>query len=548
MAQIVNTNLRATSAQNNLNRTGNDLNTALQRLSSGLRVNSAKDDAAGLAIANKFTSQINGLGQAVRNANDGISFAQTAEGAMSEITTALQRIRDLALQATNGSNGAEQRAALQQEVGQMVAEIDRIASQTTFNGLQVLDGSVSNLSFQIGANVGETVSLDGVDVRATALGSAPGQVQSIGRRTILAAGEAGTQGLQESAAAPVDIDNFQVYTDEVAAADAIDVADTQYGGNIVGVTTANLIDRTSDDYGGGQAKAVAERINTIRESGVAELQGVYASAVNTFQGSDVAAADYAGGVDANVTVSNVGAGSLDNGDLVINGVDIGPVEFLSDDSTGTLVEAINSKSDISGVTAAVNEQGELILTAEDGRDMVINTASVAVTNDLFGGGDELATDRFDADFTNLRVAGRLQISGQDTINFAGTDADSVGVDATGLAAAGSEDNVQASGSIAYADVSTVAGANITIASVDSALSQVDFSRAQLGAVQNRLESTIRNLSSVQESLTASRSRILDADFAAESTKLARAQVLQQAGISVLAQANALPQSVLSLLG
>src|SRR5688572_28891562 len=178
MAQVINTNTLSLNAQRNLQTSGNQLATSLQRLTSGLRINSAKDDAAGLAISNRFTTQVRGLNVATRNANDGISFAQTTESALDEITTSLQRIRDLAVQSANDSNSASDRQSLQAEVDQLVSEIDRIAGTTTFNGAKVANGSLKNLNFQVGANAGETVSVKGVDARASSLGSQPGAVQS----------------------------------------------------------------------------------------------------------------------------------------------------------------------------------------------------------------------------------------------------------------------------------------------------------------------------------------------------------------------------------
>lgn len=552
MPQIVNTNIASLTAQRNLNKSQAGLQTSLQRLSSGLRINSAKDDAAGLATSNRFTTQVRGLNIAVRNANDGISFAQTTEGALGEVTTALQRIRDLAVQSANDTNSSSDRQSLQEEVNQLVSEINRIAETTTFNGTKVLDGSKDKLNFHIGADANQTVSVSGMDARASRLGAQPGVVQSTGNRVLIsAAADAGTQGVQEDTGGngATDISDFSIRMDSVNSGDEVNLAAARFGGNIESVATADLEDRFSDNYGSGLAKSLADRINSARDSGETTMQGVYASAVTTFRGSDLTSNDMtATTVDANSTATNVGAGELQNGDLVINGVDIGAVEFEANDSSGSLVNAINSKSSVTGVQASVDKNGELLLTASDGRDIVIDTSSAAVTNDLFGGGDELSTDRFSGNVTDLRVSGRLTITGTDTINFGGNDTATAALDANGLAATGSEDNVQAVGTINNADITSVSAANLTITSVDSALSQVDSMRATLGAVQNRLDSTIRNLSSVSESLSAANSRILDADFATETAALAKNQVLQQAGISVLAQANALPQSALSLLG
>ncbi|OUR90547.1 flagellin [Gammaproteobacteria bacterium 42_54_T18] len=558
MALSINTNVSSLNAQRNLSKSQGDLQTSFQRLSSGLRINGAKDDAAGLAISNRFTTQVRGLNVAVRNANDGISFAQTTEGALTEVSTALQRIRDLAVQSANDTNSASDRQSLQAEVSQLVSEIDRISETTNFNGSNVLDGSKETLKFHIGANSNQTVSVAGVDAKSSSLGSQPGVVETTGGRVAVLATTTGTQGLSDTAADAISITSFTVRTADVEAADAVDVTDVKYGGNIDLVATADLQDRTNANYGSGQAKAIAERINDIRSDGDPNLQGVYASAVTTFQGSDLVAADYAGAVDVTENSTSVGAGKLDNGELNINGVDIGPATFQAGDADGSLTNAINAKSDVTGVEASINKNGELILTADDGRDIVVTvdedtaagvgTADDAILlNDLFGGGDELTTDRFDQGVTDLRATGRITISGNDTIVLGGNDTE-LGLDAAGLALDGSVENGQAQGTIANADVTTAAASNSTIEAVDSALAQVNSFRADLGAVQNRFESTIRNLSSVSESLSAANSRILDADFASETAALSKNQVLQQAGISVLAQANALPQQALSLLG
>lgn len=548
MPQLINTNISSINAQRNLNRSQGALQTSLQRLSSGLRINSAKDDAAGLAISNRFTTQVRGLNVAIRNANDGISFAQTTESALDEISSALQRMRDLAVQSANDTNSNSDRISLQAEVSQLVQEIDRIAKTTTFNNRPVLDGSNEKISFHIGANANQSVSVEGVDARSSSLGQQPGIVQSTGNRVYLVdGGDAGTQGVQEGANGVADISDFTVRLASVANADSINIADTTYGGNLSSASVASLTDRTDLDYGSGLAKTIAKRINDIRSSGEVSMQGVYATATTVFRGSDVIAGDYSGTVNANSDTSSVGTGALNNGDLIINGVDIGPVEFLSKDSSGSLVRAINAKSDVSGVTASVDRNGELVLTAEDGRDIILTTSSAQINNELFGGGDELDTARFDANFTDLRVSGRVTVTGTDTLNFEGNNITQLGMDANGLAADGAESNVQAIGTIASADITTVDGANRLITSVDSALDQINSIRGQLGAIQNRFESTVRNLSSISESLAAANSRILDADFAAETATLSKNQVLQQAGISVLAQANALPQQVLSLL-
>lgn len=507
MPQIINTNISSINAQRNLNKSQGSLQTSLQRLSSGLRINSAKDDAAGLAISNRFITQVRGLNVAVRNANDGISLAQTTESALDEITTSLQRIRDLAVQSANDTNSQADRISLQAEVDQLIDEVDRIATTTTFNGRNVLNGSLSSYYFQIGANSGEGVEVSGVDARINSLGSQPGAVQS------------GASSLAVAAAATLS--SFQIAVGTGGA--TVDVLSAVNGGAITGSAIANLTDPSASDYGSGVAKSLAERINDLRASGTEGLEGVYATAETVYDYSDLA---------TTVAASDafVGVGTLAHGDLVLNGVNIGPVTVEERDANGALREAINSKTPQTGVSASIDVNGRLVLTAKDGRDIVVTTQNGAA--DILYDGGENATV---ADLTNDYKSGTLTVSAQDTIAL------SSGQSAT------DGNNVQAVGTVANADITTLEGANITMDSIDSALAQIDGFRGELGAVQNRFESTIRNLSAVSESLSAANSRIRDADFAAETANLSKNQVLQQAGISVLAQANALPQQVLSLL-
>ncbi|MAR92452.1 MAG: flagellin [Pseudomonadales bacterium] len=507
MPQIINTNISSINAQRNLNKSQGSLQTSLQRLSSGLRINSAKDDAAGLAISNRFITQVRGLNVAVRNANDGISLAQTTESALDEITTALQRIRDLAVQSANDTNSQADRISLQAEVDQLIDEVDRIATTTTFNGRNVLDGSLSSYYFQIGANSGEGVEVSGVDARINSLGSQPGAVQST------------ASSLATAAASTLSSFEITVGTNGTT----VDVLSADSGGAITGSSVGALTDPSGIGYGAGAAKSLAERINELRQDSVDGLEGVYATAESSYDYSDitttVAASD-----------AYVGDGELAHGDLSINGVAIGPVTIQERDADGALRDAINAKTPQTGVSAGIDINGRLVLTAEDGRDLVISTQNGAA-GILFNGGDNVTV----AEETNDFKAGTLTVSAQDTIALG------AGQSAT------DDNNVQAVGTIANADITTIEGSNITMEAIDSALAQIDGFRGELGAVQNRFESTIRNLSAVSESLSAANSRIRDADFAAETANLSKNQVLQQAGISVLAQANALPQQVLSLL-
>lgn len=536
----INSNLSSLIGINILNKQSKAIQSAFEKVSSGSRINSAKDDAAGLAISNRFQTQVGGLNVAVRNANDGISFAQTAESALNEVTGNLQRIRDLSLQAANGTLNASDRASIQKEVDQLTSEVSRIAETTTFNGKKVLSGALGELNFQVGANSNESVGVSGINASLNSLGSQPGTVQSRSDRVRLEATELGTQGIQEGAADVGDITDFSV---QVEGEDAVNIADSSFGGAIETVNaTSDLKDRDSANFGSGTAKSIAERVNDIRASGEEGFENVYASARTEFRASDVVTDDFSGSVDsANAPNTNVAQGSLENGDLSINGVDIGPVSFEENDSSGSLVEAINAKSDVTGVTASVDQSGELVLAAEDGRDIVVDTASAEVSNNLFGGGD----NRFDAQFSDLRVTGQVTITGNDSLSFSGASNELTGFD--DLSVAGAQDNISAQGTVANADVSTAEAANNTVNAIDGALAQIDSFRAELGAVQNRFESSIRNLSNAAESQEAARSRIADTDLAKQLSELTKDLVKRQAGIAVQSQANAQSQQILGLL-
>ena len=385
MPQTINTNVASLNAQRNLNASQSSLATSLQRLSSGLRINSSKDDAAGLAISERMTAQIRGLNQAVRNANDGISLAQTAEGALAQITDNLQRIRELAVQSRNATNSASDRAALQTEASQLKQEIDRVASTTAFNGVKLLDGSFTNQAFQVGANVGETITVGAiVNAQSSALGS----------------------------------------------------------------------------------------------SSVAQVTGAAASAFT----------------------------AITAGDLTINGVSVGGIAADSNaaNRASSIAAAVNSFSSQTGVYAT-------ILSSAPTQVVLTNSGSVSAT-------------------PNIVVA------------FAGASATTA---TTGLTAATTTPTTTAG--FASLDISSVAGADTAITTMDAALSAVNTARATLGATQNRFMSVVANLQTTSENLSASRGRIVDTDFAAETANLTKSQILQQAGTAMLAQANALPNNVLTLL-
>ena len=448
MPQIINTNLFSLNAQRNLNTTQGSLQTSLERLSSGLRINSASDDAAGLAIAERFTSQIRGLNQAIRNSNDGISFSQTAEGALSTATDALQRVRELAVQSANDTNSSTDRQALNNEVQQLIAEVNRISNSTQFNGQNILDGTASTLVFQVGANQNQTISVDGVDARGSVLGANVSVSGSIEQGAI----------------------NTAVTTDTLTVQGvSVDLS----GLSVTAATTTQ----------------VANAINNVTATSGVQAQ------LNT----------------------TVATGPLVNaaGAVTINGVSL----TLAGDATD--LDTINNFSAQTGVTAS-GTTGAIILSNTNG-------STIEIDNGVGLGG---AAQTVQAGITlSAAVGSTIVVGGAAPAVLNGNAVGAGGADQT------------ANG----INVLTQADSNSTLLTVDAALQQINTLRSELGSVQTRFESTISNLQITVENLTAARSRIQDADFAAETANLTRSQILQQAGLAIVAQANSLPQNVLSLL-
>jgi len=483
MAQFINTNVASLNAQRNLNSSQGSMATAMQRLSTGLRINSAKDDAAGMAISERFTSQIRGLGQAMRNASDGISLAQTAEGALGELTNNLQRIRELAVQSANVTNSSADRAALDAEVQQRISEIDRIATQTNFNGINVLDGSAGSASFQVGANVGETISLG---LSTNARSGALGQIAT-------ATGQA---------------------TDALFAG-GLTIAVGNNDAVAIGATSA-----TPTTTG----TSAQEKVEAINSAGV---PGLTATAINE------QTAAFASVVAA--------VGAADTYDLTINGTAVFDGYDTGDEGTLTgsaVAEQINLFASTTGVTATFDAgTDEMTLTAQDGRNIV---TAETIGADTTGTGFAVGIAADDTG-TATTTVGQITLTASENITIAGTAGDALTLGLSGAIVKDSQtlDNVA---------INDVAGANDAISRIDSALSAVSAFRSDLGAIQNRLESTIVNLQTTNENLSAARGRIQDADFAAETAALTKAQILQQAGVAMLSQANAQPQVALSLLG
>lgn len=658
MPQIINTNIMSLNSQRQLNKSQLMQNEAMERLSSGLRVNSAKDDAAGLAIATGMESQVRGINQAIRNANDGISMSQTAEGAMDEMTNILQRIRELSIQAANDTNSATNRASIQLEVDQLYDEIDRIATTTQFNGVNVLDGSVGSTTLQIGANAGEnlTFSIDSVTTRDLNLNAVSGLGELNGGRVNTGAATANDEvaingvgltavaaTLNRAVAMETEINSKSGITGVTASAYNV----VEGVGGQTGVT-ANLVINTVAIPPTGSMSELVDTINRDVAGVIASVSNSGALVLSNDTGTDIditAGASEVGMVNDNYTgfialsssdqseidislgtattatasalqqfgfnhaegSDKVTGGPVSNGVIAgsdgiqINGVDLGAVTGTSaadkafainaiSDQTGVtasatteveyealisqfqletnfningltidftaatattppvslddVVATING-SGIQGVVATANDAtGKLILTSQSGGDMAIHTT----VGDVFADATGAIIDSNSGGATQFSY-GEITLTGEAgrdvsvTSNATSESAKDIALGKLGLVDFGGSGTALGTG----LSVLSVANAENTIDRIDAALEKISNARAGLGAVQNRLGSTISNLANVSQNLSASKSRIVDADFAAETSKLSKAQILQQAGTSMLSQANASTQNVLSLL-
>ena len=506
MSLVLNTNIASLNAQNNLTGSQAQLSQSLERLSSGLRINSAADDAAGLAISQQFTTQINGTNQAVNNANDAVSETQTAGGALNTIVNNLQAIRTLAVESANGSNSDSDRQALDAQVQQQISEITQIAQQTSFNGLSVLNGSSGVTTYQVGANVGNTISINLTQgVAATQIGQVATSTATVGTAAL-----SGNLTLAVGTAAPVTI-----------------------GASVAGALPGQTV---------GSAFAKAQAINS------ANISGLTASAVTSVTEATAFSAIVAPTAGTGATT----AATASTYNLSINGVNIyagsGNVAVGTTLTVNDVANQINLFSSQDGNVTASVAGGKLTLTAADGSDINVVQKVTAGTQAVGGTGTDTAGSGSGIDTsisggatgTGKVNSGSLTLEANSNIAVAGTDAGGAIGQAAGSISLGTS-------TLANQNVLTVAGANATIQAVDSALQTVSGFQSQLGAIQNRFTAAVGNLQSTAQNLTQSRSTIQDADFASETANLTQAQVLEQAGISVLAQANQQPQLILKLL-
>lgn len=523
MPQLINTNIPSLNSQRHLNSSQSALSTSLERLSSGKRINSAKDDAAGLGISERMTSQIRGMNQAIRNARDGISMSQTAEGALTTSGDMLQRIRELAVQSSNATNASIDRQALQDEVTQLTSELNRIAQTTTFNGQKLLDGTMGTQNFQVGANAGELISTSGANfltstygnnrVQANAAGVVLGDAGVFGTNPAAVGGPPGTPALYETGALTVSGNlgsaTIAAKTDAMAVTardmvSEINNLTSQTGVSASAKTTANL--------------AVA---NTAGESYTFLLQSDNATALSvSFSVSGANANGYASAINAFNAISSKTGVTAEydnaNGGIKLSNSTGGDINIANDTTTAGNTANLRTYETAGTLTAAAT------LAIKSGNDVVTGFAKGVVTLDS------------EASFSVNQDAA-ASATGVLAFGFANAAAPAAGQGASMLNA------------VSELDVSSFEKAQLALAIVDSAINTVNKERSKYGALQARFDATISNLEINSENSSNARSRIQDADFAQETANMSRATILQQAGTAMLAQANQMPQNVLSLI-
>lgn len=578
MPLVVNSNISSLNAQRQLLQSGADLDKASERLASGRRINSAADDAAGLAISNRQTSQIRGLDQAVRNANDGISLIQTAEGALDETTNILQRMRELAIQSANGIYSDADRATLDAEVQQLKAEIDRIAETTSFNGQNILDGSLGDVALQVGSEANQTIDFSVQGFSAASLGGNAGDI----------VGEAVTNGLADltalAATGDLVINDVSITTTSTGTTlnDKLSIINSDLDGKGAEVSTLVTVEATS--VGDGQLIAGTSDLTLTLVDGNADTQTYNITDTSTLQeladkiNSDTAI-EATINSDGKLILSAEGATSLTVADGSTNNAASGLADATTNFSlvfTDTSADGAGVKIESGTITAAElaalglndqddngNLQGATVTTAATGTtlnegDLIINgveigqidsgASAAATTDEVIEAINKLSEQTgvvaYEVGGDDDRVALTSTTGGEISIKYGDNATGTTVVAMTGLL---ERNAAEGSGSVSGVSIATAASAQKAIDVIDTALEQINDTRSDLGAINNRLDFTVSNLSNVSEKTSAARSRIVDADFAAETAELSRAQVLQQASQAILAQANARPQQVLSLL-
>ncbi|CRM79511.1 flagellin domain-containing protein [Pseudomonas sp. FH4] len=578
MAMSVNTNITSLGVQKNLNKASDALSQSMNRLSSGLKINSAKDDAAGMQIANRLNNQVKGLNVAISNANNGVSIAQTAEGAMQESTNTLQRLRELALQAANGDKSDADRVSLQQEFTAKVGELNRIASTTTFGGRNLLDGSFSNVAFQIGANANETISFGMTDVSSTALkGNYSEATVNSTALTGLAATTTGSVVGDKATATGTAAVGTTVATDSIK----------------INGTTINLVAALPADKGAAAVDAINKQTSVTGVTASADANGVLtlsSTKAITIAAGDVAAAipgppPVAAKTDGLANLNLAAAPSIAptsnltaDGSITVNGA---AVTWAKGDAMSTvLTKLTNAAGGAATGASATFTDGRLKLTSGNGADIKLantnsgslsqlglsaGTTQAKLTDDTsisvngvevkFKKGD--TSDAVVASINSASTGVQASKNADGTLNLfadkditikdgsAGTGLKALGL--TTVAADGTKTAVTMETSVSDLSILSAASSQQAIQALEDAMQQIDSQRSQLGAVQNRFASTVANLQSISQNSSAAKGRVEDADFASEAAELTKQQTLQQASTAILSQANQLPSAVLKLL-
>ena len=585
MALSVNTNVTSQTVQKNLNKAGDSLSTSMTRLSSGLKINSAKDDAAGMQIANRLTSQTKGMTVAIANANNGTSIAQTAEGAMQESTNILQRLRELALQSANGDKSDADRASLQQEFTAKTGELTRIAQTTTYGGRNILDGSFQNQAFQVGADANQTISFGMNDISAVGLKGNYSEANAVGSTTTLSA---------SVTAKPVVLgDTSTSVTTPFTTTGGAAYGTIPVGGEtlVINGKTVALAAATSLTDAITQINNTAG-IGLTASSDTGKLKFESTSAITVTGGTAASGLTAAGLANAGGVTSVVAAtpGALNTkAEININGTN---VAFNVGDTMQDIADAINSKTNTAGavpgtgVKADISGEGRLVLTSSDGKAVKLGNGTGVAANGGSGGLAKLGLSSGTTE-AKLDAATSISLNGTEVKFTAGSsmadivssiNSASTGVTAsvntadgslklfstkdikiadgsagTGLAKLGlaatpaSTTAVKMESTVADLSVLTAADSQRTVQALADAIQQIDTQRSALGAVQNRFTSTVANLQSISENSTAALGRVQDTDFASEAAELTKQQTLQQASTAILSQANQLPSAVMKLL-
>ncbi|KRP46835.1 flagellin [Pseudomonas libanensis] len=574
MALSVNTNITSLGVQKNLNKASDALSQSMNRLSSGLKINSAKDDAAGMQIANRLNNQVKGLNVAIANANNGVSIAQTAEGAMQESTNTLQRLRELALQAANGDKSDADRVSLQQEFTAKVGELTRIANTTTFGGRNLLDGSFNNVAFQIGANANETISFGMTDISSTALKGEYSEASVNGKA--LAGVTATATGSVLGGASGTGAAVAALKTDAASA--------PPVPGAGLAAAASVTVNGTKVDFAAGDlGDAVAKKINDAKISGVTATWDDAATklTINSTSSLEVtgAAADLtavgltavaaSGKVASSISDKNTVLGQ--DGTINVNGKDVKWSAGAKIDDVLTSLKLVDGVGD-----ATIGKDGRIQVTSKDGSDVVLkNVTSGALSSLGLSSGTSQAKLGADTSITLNGVEVKFKKGDTTDAIVSSINSASTGVTAnknsdgtlglfskkdivisdgsagTGLTALGLTANTTASvtleTTVSNLSILSAADSQRAIQALDGAMQQIDSQRSQLGAVQNRFASTVANLQSISQNSSAAKGRVEDADFASEAAELTKQQTLQQASTAILSQANQLPSSVLKLL-